>query len=333
MGLDVAIDIGTSRTRLATSSQGIIFDEPTLVAIDTNEGSVLSVGANALELVGRSARPVVVYRPLAQGATVDFDVTARLLFGLFHRAGLSKMSRARVVMSIPTMATPIERRALRQAAIQAGARDVTLIEAPLAAAIGLDLPIQEPLGNAVSVIGGGASEIAVISLGGIVTHDARRIGGEDINHAIAEAIRHRFSVVVSPAIIEALKYNLSSVLGATNGQREVVPGRSVETGQPVEIEVDASLVNASVISVMKANAEMMQECFRLTPPDLSQDVANLGVSLVGGVSGMRQAGEYLAGQTGVKTKVADSPDLVIIRGLQLCLEQVGRLHAMFRGRD
>ncbi|MEI6710524.1 MAG: rod shape-determining protein [Actinomycetota bacterium] len=333
MALDVAIDIGTSRTRLATSAQGIIFDEPTLVAIDTNEGSVLSVGANALDFVGRSARPVIVYRPFAQGATIDFDVTARLLFGLFHRAGLSKMSRARVVMSVPTLATPIERRALRQAATQAGARDVTLIEAPLAAAIGLDLPIQEPLGSAVSVIGGGASEIAIISLGGIVTKDSRRVGGEDINRTIADAVRHQFGVVLSPEIIEVLKLNLSSVLGATNGKREVVPGRSVETGVPVEIEVDASLVNASVLSVMRANAEMMQECFRVTPPDLSQDVANLGVSLVGGVAGMRQAGEYLAGQTGVTTRVAESPDLVIIRGLQSCLEQMGQLHAMFRGQD
>jgi rod shape-determining protein MreB len=333
MALDVAIDIGTSRTRLATSSQGIIFDEPTMVAIDTNEGTVLSVGVNALELVGRSARPVIVYRPLSQGATIDFDVTARMLFGLFHRAGLSKVSRTRVVMSIPTLATPIERRALRQAAVQAGARDVTLIEAPLAGAIGLNLPIQEPLGNAVSVIGGGASEIAIISLGGIVTMDSRRLGGEDINRTIADAIRHQFGVVVSPAIIEALKYNLASVLGATNGKSEVVPGRSVENGSPVEIEVDASLVNASVMSVMKANAEMMQECFRITPPDLSQDVANLGVSLIGGVAGMRQVGEYLAGQTGVKTTVAETPDLVIMRGLQLCLEQMGQLHSLFRGRD
>jgi rod shape-determining protein MreB and related proteins len=333
MGLDVAIDIGSSRTRLATSAQGVIFDEPTLVAIDTNEGSVLSVGANALDLVGRSPRPIIVYRPMAQGTTIDFDVTARLLFGLFHRAGLSKMSRARVVMSIPSFATPIERRALRQAAIQAGAKDVTLIEAPLAAAIGLGLPIQEPLGNAVSVIGGGASEIAIISLGGIVTKDARRIGGEDINRTIADGIRQQFNVVVSPAIIEALKFNLSSVLGATNGRSEVVPGRMIDSGSPVEIEVDASLVNASVMAVMKANAEMMQECFRITPPDLSQDVANLGVSLVGGVAGMRQVGEYLAGQTGVRAMVGESPDLVIIRGLQMCLEQMSQLHSLFRGRD
>jgi rod shape-determining protein MreB len=243
------------------------------------------------------------------------------------------MSRARVVMSIPSFATSIERRALRQAAIQAGAKDVTLSEAPLAAAIGLGLPIQEPLGNAVSVIGGGASEIAIISLGGIVTKDARRIGGEDINRTIADGIRQQFNVVVSPAIIEALKFNLSSVLGATNGRSEVVPGRMIDSGSPVEIEVDASLVNASVMAVMKANAEMMQECFRITPPDLSQDVANLGVSLVGGVAGMRQVGEYLAGQTGVRAMVGESPDLVIIRGLQMCLEQMSQLHSLFRGRD
>jgi rod shape-determining protein MreB and related proteins len=140
MALDVALDIGTARTRLATSSRGVIFDEPTVVAIDTTSGDVVEVGHDALEVVGRSSRHVVAFRPLWQGATIDFDVTARLISGLFDRAGVSKLSRARVVMSVPTLATAIEQRAIRQAAIQAGAKEVSLIEAPIAAAIGLAAP-------------------------------------------------------------------------------------------------------------------------------------------------------------------------------------------------
>ena len=153
MALDVALDIGTSNTRLATTERGVVFDEPTMVAIDTNSGRVIEVGHGALDMVARTPRHVVVFRPLAQGATVDFDVTSRLIAGLFDRAGVSKMSRARVVMSVPSLATSIERRALRQAAIQAGAREATLIEAPIAAAIGMGLPVQDPVGSAVTVLG------------------------------------------------------------------------------------------------------------------------------------------------------------------------------------
>ena len=217
MALDVALDIGTSNTRLATTERGVVFNEPTMVAIDTNSGRVVEVGHGALDMVARTPRHVVVFRPLAQGATVDFDVTSRLIAGLFDRAGVSKMSRARVVMSVPSLATSIERRALRQAAIQAGAREATLIEAPIAAAIGMGLPVQDPVGSAVTVLGAGASEAAVISLGGIVTGSARRLGGNDLDAAIATSLRIQLGVVVAPSVIEALKFSLASALGRHEG--------------------------------------------------------------------------------------------------------------------
>src|SRR5580698_6206751 len=244
MALDVALDIGTSNTRLATTERGVVFNEPTMVAIDTNSGRVVEVGHGALDMVARTPRHVVVFRPLAQGATVDFDVTARLIEALFDRAGVSKMSRARVVMSVPSLATAIERRALRQAAIQAGAREVSLVEAPLAAAIGLGLPVQDPVGSAVTLLGAGASEAAVISLGGIVTGGARRLGGNDVDAAIATQLRLSLGVVVSPSEVEALKCTLISALGRTNGLSEVVLARTVDRGELVEVEVSADLVNA-----------------------------------------------------------------------------------------
>src|SRR5580658_10829991 len=217
MALDVALDIGTSHTRLATNQHGVLYDEPTMVAIDTNTGEVQDLGHGALDLVGRTPRHVVVFRPFNQGATVDFDVTARLIEALFERAGVSKLSRARVVMSVPSLATAIERRALRQAAIQAGARDVSLVEAPLAAAIGLGLPVQDPVGSAVTLLGAGASEAAVVSLGGTVTGAARRIGGSDIDASIATLLRLNMGVVVSPGVVEELKCTLISALGRTDG--------------------------------------------------------------------------------------------------------------------
>ena len=333
MALDVALDIGTSHTRLATSQRGVLFDEPTMVAIDTNSGLVVELGHGALDLVGRTARHVVVFRPFSQGATVDFDVTARLISGLFERAGVSKLSRARVVMSVPSLATPIERRALRQAAIQAGAREVSLVEAPLAAAIGLGLPVQDPVGSSVALLGAGASEVAIISLGGIVTGGARRVGGNDVDGAIATLLRLKLGVVVAPAAIESLKCALGSALGRTAGLAEVVLARTVERGETVEVEVSADLVNAAARDVLSTTVRMIQECLSDTLPDLSQDVSARGITLVGGHANLRDLDELVASATGVGVSVAAHADLVVIQGLQACLEEMASLHALFRSAD
>ncbi|MHB1251538.1 MAG: rod shape-determining protein, partial [Acidimicrobiales bacterium] len=330
MAIDVALDIGTSHTRLATAQRGLIFNEPTLVAIDTNSGDVVEVGHGALDMVGRTPRHVVVFRPLAQGATVDFDVTARLISGLFDRAGVSKLSRARVVMSVPSLATAIERRALRQAAIQAGAREVSLIEAPIAAAIGLGLPVQDPVGSAVTVLGAGASEAALISLGGIVTSSARRIGGNDIDNAIATLLRLRHGVVVAPATIEALKIQLSSALERSRGNRERVSGRSVDRGELVEVEVSAELVNSALHDVVTTTVRMIQDCLGDAPPDLSQDVSSRGLTLVGSHAQLNDFAELIAANTGVEVTVAPNPDIIVIDGLQMCLEEMSSLHTLLR---
>ncbi len=333
MAVDVALDIGTSNTRLATSGRGVLFNEPTLVAIDTNSGAVLDLGYGALDLVGRTSRHVVVFRPFAQGATVDFDVTARLIAALFERAGVSKLSRVRAVMSVPSLATAIERRALRQAAIQAGAREVSLVEAPLAAAIGLGLPVQDPVGSAVTLMGAGASETAVISLGGIVTGGARRIGGNDVDAAIATQLRLRLGVVVAPATVEALKCTLASALGRGEKSGEAVFARTVERGELVEVTVSADVVNAATRDVLNATVRMIQECLSTTPPDLSQDVSARGMTLVGGQANLTDVAELIATASGVEVSVAPHPDLVVIEGLRACLEEMASLHALFRSAD
>jgi rod shape-determining protein MreB len=333
MAQDVALDIGTSYSRLATSQRGILFNEPTLVAIDTNSGSVVEVGHGALDMVARMPRHVVVFRPLAQGATVDFDVTARLIAGLFDRAGISKLSRARVVMSVPSLATSIERRALRQAAIQAGAREVSLIEAPIAAAIGLGLPVQDPVGSAVALFGAGASEAAVISLGGIVTGSARRQGGNDLDLAIATLLRVKLGVVVAPAVIEDLKMTLASASGSTRGKSVVVVARTVDRGELVEIDVDADLVNTAAREIVNSAVRMIEECLGEAPPDLSQDVSARGLTMVGGHSMLCDLAALVATRTGVEVTVAKEPDLVVIQGLQLCLEEMSSLYALFRNAD
>jgi rod shape-determining protein MreB len=333
MATDVALDIGTARTRLATAERGILFDEPTMVAIDTATGEVVDVGHGAIDLIGRTPRHMVVFRPLAQGTTVDFDVTARLIAGLFERAGVSKLSRVRVVMSVPSLATSIERRALRQAAIQAGAREVSLMEAPIAAAIGLGLPVQDPVGSAVTVLGAGASESALISLGGIVSSGARRVGGNDIDNAIATLLRLRQGVVVAPSIIEELKITMSSARSRSHGQSRTIRARAIEDGKIETVEVRAELVNAALADTMSATLRLIQECLADAPPDLSQDVSAQGMVLVGGHAQLTDLAELIAHTTGVTVRVADEPGTVIIRGLQMCLEQMSSLHSLFRQVD
>ncbi len=333
MASDVAIDIGTSFTRLATAERGVLFNEPTIVAIDTNSGEVVEVGYGAKDAVSRTSRHVVAFRPLAQGATIDFDVTARLISGLFQRTGLSKFSRARVVMSVPTLATPIERRALRQAAIQAGAREVSMVEAPIAAAIGLGLPVQDPVGSAVVVLGGGASEASIISLGGIVSSSSRRLGGVDLDLAIATALRQHYSVVASPETIEALKCNLGSALGYSEGMNQRILARTVEQGKLTELEVDASVINNAIVEVLSATVRMIQDCLGDAPPDLSQDVSSNGLILVGGHALLSDFAELIADATGVEVEISTHADLRVIEGLQLCLEEMSSLHSLFRSAE
>ena len=333
MALDVALDIGTASTRLATAQRGVLFNEPTMVAIDTQSGDVVEVGHGAMDLVGRTPRHVVVFRPFAQGATVDFDVTARLIAGLFDRAGVSKLSRARVVMGVPSLATAIERRALRQAAIQAGAREVSLVESPLAAAIGLGLPIQDPVGSAVVLLGAGASEVAVISLGGIVTGSARRLGGLDVDAALATLLRVNRGVVVAPSVIEELKISLGDATANSSAPPESVAARTVDHGEPVIVTVDADLVHRALGDVLTALVRMVQECLSDTPPDLSQDVSARGMTLAGGAARLLNLDGLLASSTGVDVVVAPDPELVVIRGLQYCLEEMASLHALFREAD
>lgn len=333
MATDVAIDIGTARTRLATADHGLLFDEPTMVAIDTSSGDVVDVGDGAIDLIGRTPRHIVVFRPLAQGTTVDFDVTARLIAGLFQRAGVSKLSRARVVMSVPTLATSIERRALRQAAVQAGAREVSLMEAPMAAAIGLGMPVQDPVGSAVTVLGAGASESALISLGGIVSSGARRVGGHDIDEAIATLLRVRQGVVVAPSVLEALKVEMASARGRFDGQSRVIDARAIEDGRLEMVEVSSELVHSALSETVHATLSLIEECLADAPPDLSQDVSTQGITLVGGHAQLADLADLIAQSTGVTVRVADEPGTVVIRGLTMCLEQMSVLHGLFRQMD
>jgi rod shape-determining protein MreB len=330
---DVALDVGTAHTRLATAERGVLFSEPTVVAIDTRTGAVVEAGQAALGAVVRSPQHVVAFRPLAKGATVDFDVAARLLRAFFDRAGFSRVSRVRVVMSVPAFATSIERRALRQAALQAGAVEASLIETPIAAAIGLGMPVHDPVASAVVSLGAGSSEAALISLGGIVTGRSLRIGGSDFDAAISTTLRQHYGVVAAPHVIESVKIELASVLARTDGATRVIPARTVDLGEPVSVEVTATEVNEAIRDLAFATLRMVQETLGEAPPDLAQDVLEQGLTLVGGHAQVGDLAELISRETGVSVHVGADPELVVIHGLERCLREMPSLHTLLRDAD
>jgi len=320
MALDVALDIGTSHTRLATRQRGVLFDEPTMVAIDTNTGDVLEVGDGALNLVGRTSRHVVVFRPFNQGATVDFDVTARLIAALFDRAGVSKLSRARVVMSVPSLATAIERRALRQAAVQAGAREVSLIEAPLAAAIGLGMPVQDPVGSAVTLLGAGASEAAIISLGGIVASESIRIAGDELDDAIITYVKKEYALALGERTAEEIKIALGSAYPLQEELYAEVRGRDLVTGLPKTIVVSTQEIREAIEEPVAAIVDTVKVTLDKTPPELAADIMTRGIVATGGGAMLHGLSERLNAETGMPIVIAANPLYSVVQGSGQCLE-------------
>jgi rod shape-determining protein MreB len=217
--------------------------------------------------------------------------------------------------------------------MQAGAKEVSLMEAPMAAAIGLGLPVQDPVGSAVAVLGAGASEAALISLGGIVTSGSRRVGGADVESTLATLLRLRHGVVVSPRTLEELKISMGSARLRTITQVPIVAARTVERGVIVDVAVDAGLVNEALSDVVQSTVKLIQECLADAPPDLSQDISQQGLTLVGGHAQLADFAELLSLSTGIDVRVADDPATVIIRGLELCLEEMSSLHSLLRTAD
>ena len=330
MAVQLALDIGTSQTRLAFADGSAFVAEESVVAIDTRDGEVVDVGSGAWRLVSRSPRHVVTFRPQANGTTVDFDVAARLIRAVFDRARVGRFSRVHATMSVPALATSIERRALRQAAMQAGASEVTLIEAPIAAAVGAGLAVEDPIASPVIVLGAGVSETALMSLGGIVTHRSVRIGGHHLDVDIATALRQHLGVVVAPHVAASIKRDLAAFGPQSQGGLVVVPARTVDRGQAVSVEVRSELVEMAIRDHVRSIIRSVQECLGDAPPDLAQDVALRGMTMVGGMSRMRGIDQLIASEVGVACNVLEEPDLTVLRGLLRCVNEVGRLRRTMR---
>ena len=330
---DLAIDFGTAFTRVIVKGRGLVLDEPSVMAVDTRTRAVLALGDEANDLVGRTADHVITVRPLHQGAITDFDMAERMLRAVLGRCGMSRMSRPRVLVTVPSAATSIERRALKQAVEHAGASKAILLEGPLAAAIGLNLPVYDPLGSVVVDMGAGTTETAVISLGGIVALKALRIGGSDLDRAIAARVRQVNDLVISEQVGEVLKIRVGSVDPFAPTTVAEVQGRRTSTGTPATEVVSTETVRDALSDLVGSMISGVASCLAEAPPELAQDAIFEGIHLVGGGSRLDGIIELLSKETSVPVHVRPDAVSAVVEGAARCLEEFDRLSSLFQSSD
>jgi rod shape-determining protein MreB and related proteins len=326
---DLAIDLGTANTLVWGKGRGIVLREPTVIAVNQRNGDVLAMGNAAYEMIGRTPGHIIADRPLRGGAITDFETTARLIKLVLQRAGVTRFSRARVLICVPSAITEVERRAVEEAARQAGATHVYLMEQPMAAAIGARLPVEEPIGSMVVDVGGGTSEVAVISLGGVVSSKAVRVGGFDFDAAIQNYIRREYALAIGERTAEELKIAIGSAYPQAQEPRAEIRGRELATGLPKLVVVGAEEVRAAideqVSTIVAAVVDTLADC----PPELTQDVLGSGMWLVGGGALLRGLDARIAQETQVKVNVIDHPLETVVVGAGRTIEAFDTLKHLF----
>src|ERR687891_32237 len=285
VGRDLAIDLGTANTLVYARQKGILFSEPTVLALNKETGAVLAMGDEAWKMIGRTPGYIVAVRPLRSGAISDFDITEKLIRLILQRAGVNRFSRPKVLVCVPSALTDVERRAVEEATLSAGARTCHLIEEPIAAAIGAGLPIHEPLGNLVVDVGGGTSEVALISMGGLVTNTAVRIGGFDLDSAIQSYVRREYTIAIGERTAEKIKISIGSAFPMAKEQQAELRGRDLASGMPKNIIITADEVREAITEQNRSIITAVIECIGSSPPDLVQDVLTNGITLTGGGGG------------------------------------------------
>ena len=328
MSRDLAIDLGTANTLVYQKQRGILFGEPTVLALNKETGAVLAMGEEAWRMIGRTPGYIVAVRPLRSGAISDFDVTEKLIRLILQRAGVNRFARPRVLICVPSALTEVERRAVEEAALSAGARTCHLIEEPMAAAIGAGLPIHEPLGNLVVDVGGGTSEVALISMGGIVTNTAVRIGGFDLDAAIQNWVRREYAIAIGERTSERIKIAIGSAFPLANEEKAELRGRDLATGLPKTILITSEEVREAINEPIRSMVAAVVECIGASPPDLVQDVLTHGITLTGGGGMLSGLDMLLSQETEVPVHVTEQPLEAVVIGAGKCLEAFGTLKSL-----
>jgi rod shape-determining protein MreB len=331
MARDIAIDLGTANTLVYARGRGIVLNEPSVIALNVNTGDVLAMGHEAWQMIGRTPGYIQAVRPLRKGAITDFDVTQRMIRLLLHRAGVSRLTRPRVLICVPSAITEVEKRAVTEAARRAGAAAAQLIEQPVAAAIGAGLPINEPLGNMVVDVGGGTSETAVISLGGVVALRAIRVGSFDIDASIQAYVKREYGIAVGERTAEDIKVAIGSAWPNDEEFRAEVRGRDLMSGLPKNVILSPAEVRRAIDEQTSAICESVVSCLGEAPPELAQDLIHQGIHLVGGGGMLQGLDRRLAHETGIPVHLVDAPLECVVLGAGRCIESYESLRVMFMG--
>ena len=326
---DIGIDLGTANTLVYMKGRGIIMREPSVVAVDprSDELRVRSVGHEAKAVIGRAPGSIVAVRPLKDGVIADFDITAAMLQSFIRQAcGSSLFARPRVVICVPSGVTEVERRAVRQAAAKAGARQVTVIEEPMAAAIGSGLPTADAVGSMIVDIGGGTAEIAVISLGGIVASRSVRMAGDMFDQAIIAFIKRKYNLLIGERTAEQIKIEIGSAYPMDPEMTMEIKGRNLVDGLPKNIVVHSEDVREALLECLVKITSAIKETLERTPPELSADIIDHGITLTGGGALLRGLDQLIQSETGIDVHVAEDPLDCVAKGAGAVLDHVDVLH-------
>ena len=320
---DMGVDLGTANTLVYVRRQGIVLREPSVVAKRLGDGQVLAVGAEANRMIGRTPGDIVATRPLRDGVIADFDTTAQMLAYFIRKAANGRMwIRPRIVVGIPSGCTEVEKRAVIDATIQAGARDAYLIEEPMAAAIGAGLPVSEPVGSMVVDIGGGTTEVAVIALGGIVTSRSIRIGGDEMDEAIVQYSRRAYNLLIGERSAEEIKIAIGSAFPGREENAVDVRGRDLVSGLPRTVRMTSGEIREAMAEPVQAIVEAVKQTLERTPPELAADIVDRGIILAGGGALLRGMDRLLAEETGMPVSLTEDPLAAVVMGTGKALEEI-----------
>jgi rod shape-determining protein MreB len=328
---DIGIDLGTANTLVYVRGRGIVMNEPSVVAVNDKTGQVVAVGKEAKVMLGKTPPHIRAVRPLSHGVISDFEVTQELLAYLIQKAqgGRTRLLGPRVVVGVPTGVTNVESRAVRDAAMTSGAREVYIVEEPMAGAIGAKLPVNDPVGTMVLDIGGGTTDIAVLSLGGTVSSRSSQVAGDRFNENITDFIRSEFQLAIGERTAEQIKIDIGAVMPLDSMMESPVRGRDLATGLPREIMLTDSHVREALSPSLDTLMEAMKDVIEHTPPELLSDVLEYGVTVFGGGALLRGLPELLAKMLGVPVHVAADPLTAVVRGTGIITEDPGRWGDIF----
>ncbi|EAT14229.1 rod shape-determining protein, partial [Desulfuromonas acetoxidans] len=326
---DLAIDLGTANTLVYLKSKGIVVSEPSVVAVQkdtTGAKKVLAVGVEAKKMLGRTPGSIVAIRPMKDGVIADFDITEEMLRYFIHKVHNRKaLVRPRIVICVPSGITQVEKRAVKESAESAGAREVYLIEEPMAAAIGAGLPITEANGNMIVDIGGGTTEVAIISLAGIVYAKSVRVGGDKLDEAVTQYIKRKYNMLIGERTAEQIKIEIGSAYAGEEEDTMDVKGRDLVTGIPRTITINSEEIREALAETVNAIVEAVRVALERTPPELAADIVDRGIILAGGGAQLRNLDELLRRETGLPVMIADDPLSCVVLGSGMVLDELDLL--------